>query len=89
MKFKLILAALLVSTGAFAAEAPASAPAASENAPAASPAPQTYRLEVTGADISVISAGLMEMPKRLADPLIEKLNRQLQEQAPKPQEPKK
>lgn len=75
-----LLGMLLVSRGARAEEA-TPAPAATETpapAPAAPPAPTKFYLEVEPADLQAISLALMELPKKIADPLILKLNAQLQ-----------
>lgn len=55
--------------------------------------PSTFHLEVDQADLAAISNALMELPKKVADPIINKLNAQLQKQmqaaqAAKPPEPK-
>lgn len=42
--------------------------------------PQRFWLEVDAADLGAISQALNELPKRVADPLILKLNSQLQAQ---------
>jgi len=52
-------------------------------APAPAP-PATYHLQLNDADIGTLGQALQELPKRLADPLIAKINTQLQAQAPKP-----
>ena len=79
----LLAVGILISglTGAFAQDA-APSPAPTElPAPAASPAPaKLYYLEVEPADLDAISRALMELPKKVADPLILKLNAQLQAQ---------
>lgn len=80
MKLKLVLAALLVATSAFAEDA-APVPIPPERpAPAAAPAPQKFYLEVDPSDLAAISQALNELPKRIADPIILKLNGQLQAQ---------
>lgn len=72
---------------------PTPAPLASQPAP--SPLPTTFHLEVDQADLAAISNALMELPKKVADPIINKLNSQLQAQmaaraaAAKPAEDKK
>lgn len=74
-----ILGMVLVSKAR--AEEAAPAPAATETpapAPAAPPAPTKFYLEVEPADLQAISLALMELPKKIADPLILKLNAQLQ-----------
>ena len=61
---------------------------------ASPPMPSTFHLEVDQADLAAINNALMELPKKIADPLINKLNGQLQKQmqaaqaAVKPPEPK-
>lgn len=57
----------------------AAAPATPPAAPAAS---QKFYLEVDASDLAAISQALNELPKRVADPLILKLNAQLGAQAP-------
>lgn len=79
MKFKLALAALLLSTSAFAQDtAPIPLPP-EKIAPEPAATPQKYYLELEQPDIAALSQALNELPKRIADPLILKLNRQLQE----------
>ena len=55
--------------------------------------PTTFQLEVDQAELTAISNALMELPKKVADPIILKLNAQLQKQMearnPKPAEEKK
>lgn len=51
---------------------------ASPSAPAISPAPQRFYLEVDQSDLQALSQALNELPKRVADPIILKLNAQLQ-----------
>jgi len=48
--------------------------------PAPASAPVTFYLEVNQQDLQVISAGINELPKKIADPLILKLNAQLNPQ---------
>lgn len=48
-------------------------------APAAAP-PKLYYLEVDPNDLQAISQALMELPKKIADPLVLKLNAQLKVQ---------
>jgi hypothetical protein len=74
--------ALLALTGTAGAQEEKLAPTPTPtetSAPPPAPA-KLYYLEVEGADLDIISRGLMEVPKRLADPLILKLNGQLQAQ---------
>lgn len=83
MKLKLILAAMIVATSALAEDAPSVTPAPEKAAPTpAQAAPQRFYLEVEQADLNAISQALMELPKRVADPLILKLQGQLQAQEP-------
>jgi hypothetical protein len=42
--------------------------------------PPKYTLEVEQADVAALGQALNELPKRVADPLIAKLNAQIQEQ---------
>lgn len=87
---KLIAAMLLVTTASAA-----TAQDASQSSPSPSPAPQAstpsqtsappsgplkFYLEVTPEDLQAMSTALMELPKKVADPLIGKLNAQLQDQ---------
>ena len=62
---------------------PPAPPAAA--APAPVQAPLAYTLSVTPEDLQNIGAVLQDLPKRIADPLITKLNAQINEQ----QKPKK
>jgi len=55
------------------------APAATPAAPAPTPG-QKFWLEVDQSDLAAISQALNELPKRMADPLILKLNAQLKAQ---------
>jgi hypothetical protein len=93
MKY-LALAALLLSTSAMAQDSPATpadAPAA-VIAPTTAPQPKTsvappqaaqklFYFELDAAEVQSIGTALNELPKRLADPLILKLNKQLEIQA--------
>jgi hypothetical protein len=82
-----ILVVLAVATGAFAQDDdPIKVPQqktdqAAPVAPAAPP--QKYYLELDQADLNAVSAALVELPKKLADPLILKFNAQLQSQQDK------
>lgn len=58
----------------------AAAPAATPATPAPPPV-QKFWLEVDANDLAAISQALMELPKRVADPLVLKLNAQLAAQA--------
>ena len=80
MKLKMVLAALLVTTSAFAEDAAPTTAPSPPPAPAATPAPEKYYLELDQADLNAVSQALNELPKRVADPLILKLNGQLQAQ---------
>ena len=80
MKLRLAAIALLLATSAFAEDAAAPTPSPEKAAPAAPAAPAKYYLELEQADLNAISQALMELPKRVADPLILKLNGQLQAQ---------
>jgi hypothetical protein len=80
VKFVLPLLLVLAATGAFAEDAPSKptpAPAPASTAPAA---PAKYYLELEQADLDAVARALQELPKRMADPLILKLNGQLQAQ---------
>lgn len=83
MKFVIAAAAILVTTGAFAQEKAPDPIPAEKTAPVASPAPVRYHLDLDQADLNAISAAINELPKRIADPLIARLNEQLQDQQPK------
>jgi hypothetical protein len=80
VRLGLAVVAILVATSAFAEEpAPNLAPATIP-APATAPAPAKYYLELDQADLNAVSEALLGLPKRVADPLILKLNGQLQAQ---------
>jgi hypothetical protein len=51
---------------------------------------KTFTLTVTNQDLQVMSAALDELPRKISQPLVEKLQHQLvpQIQAPKAEEPK-
>jgi hypothetical protein len=89
----LSLIAMLAIHPVGAQEAKTPEPQASQPAPL--PLPTTFHLEVDQADLAAISNALMELPKKVADPIISKLNIQLQKQmqvtapAPKPAEEKR
>jgi len=70
MRFIYMIAAIAIVTPAFA-----------EDQPAAVPVPQHYYVELDAADINNMSQALNELPKRIADPLINKISVQLQAQA--------
>lgn len=80
MKLKIAIAALLAATSAFAQDASPTPAPAETNAPAASAAPPKVYLELDQNDLAAVSQALNELPKRIADPLILKLNGQLQAQ---------
>jgi hypothetical protein len=75
----LFLAALPTAL-AFAEDAPSQTPAPAVTAPAAPAAPAKFYLEVDQSDLNAIAQGINELPKRVADPLLLKLNGQLQAQ---------
>jgi hypothetical protein len=73
------LAAILVVTGAFAQDATPTPAPTETPAPAASPAPpQRFYLELDAADINLLAQAVNELPKRVADPFLLKLQGQLQ-----------
>jgi hypothetical protein len=79
-----LIAALSIHPVAAQEATPTPAPQASQTVPS------TFHLEVDQADLAAISNALMELPKKVADPIINKLNAQLQKQMqPKPAEEKK
>lgn len=85
---KTLMLATLLATAASMAAAQDTAPTPHPTpAPQASPAspppsgPLKFYLEVSPEDLQSISNALMELPKKVADPLITKLNAQLQKQA--------
>jgi hypothetical protein len=93
MKY-LALAAMLLSTSAMAQESPGTPPdaPAAMVAPTTAPQPKTavappqsapklFYFELDAAEVQSIGTALNELPKRLADPLILKLNKQLEVQA--------
>lgn len=90
MKYIAILT-ILLSTTAFAQEKPTDVPAeppaievapAQQPATAALPAPsKVYYLEVDQDELNSLSAAINELPKRIADRLVMKLNAQLSLQA--------
>lgn len=82
MKFLLTIAAILAATSAFAEDAPSIPVPQERPAPAAPAPPAKLYLEVDQADLAAISQALNELPKRIADPLILKLNAQLSAQEP-------
>lgn len=70
--------AALVVFDAFAEDAPAKPTEAGNSAPVAQP--QKFYLEVDAADLDVLSKALAEMPFKVANPLLLKLNGQLRAQ---------
>ncbi len=73
MKFRIALLAILLATPAIAQQAPE----------------KTYQLTVTVSDLGVIAQGLGEVQSKLANPVIAKLNTQIQAaDAPKPADEK-
>lgn len=95
MRLRIAIVAIFVATSAFAqdtgqsAPAPASAiqeppqgvPAATSNV--VSVGPQQFNLVLDQNDLAALSIALNELPKRVADPLIMKINAQLQAQVKK------
>lgn len=75
MKLRIAAIALIVATGAFAQTPAPSAPPVEQAAPAP---PQKFYLELDPGDLQAISQAVNELPKRVADPLIMRLNAQLQ-----------
>lgn len=92
---KLALLALLLSTTAYAQDAaqptetpaPVAAPTqppAAMPAPVAAPAvPANYYFELTPADLNALAQGLNELPKKIADPILMKMDAQMRAQQPK------
>ena len=74
-----LIAMLWVHPAAAQDATPTPAPQASQPAPSIQ-VPTTFQLEVDQADLAAISNALMELPKKVADPIINKLNAQLQKQ---------
>ena len=78
-----------------ASPTPSPSPAPQASQPAPLPIPTTFQLEVDQADLAAISNALMELPKKVADPIINELDARLQAQmaaraaAAKPTEEKK
>lgn len=93
MKLRISIAALFVATSAFAQDTGQSAPAPAiqeppQGVPAAtsnvvSVGPQQFNLVLDQNDLAALSIALNELPKRVADPLIMKINAQLQAQVKK------
>ena len=82
---KLALVALLLSTAAYAEDKPTAdssgnPPAVSSQPTPAVTVPEFYYLEVNQDDLNAISAGINELPKRVADKLLTKLVAQIQDQ---------
>lgn len=78
MKLRISAIALLVATGAFAQTPAPATPPPEQAAPAPPAAPQKFYLELDPSDLQSISQAISELPKRVADPLIQRLNAQLQ-----------
>jgi hypothetical protein len=75
------LLAVGVATGAFAQDAEAPKPAPEKTAPAAPVAPPSeYLVRLSPADLNSIGQALMELPKKVADPIVDRINAQLIEQ---------
>lgn len=51
-------------------------------------APKEYHLTLTPQEVEALGAGINELPKRVADPLLMKLREQIMEQQKKAQEPR-
>lgn len=97
MKIKLLAACLLIAfaTPAAAQSTPAEPtpavtsgagtpePQASQPAPSAPPQPNEFIVKLDGNDLAAIGNALNELPKKIADPLIMKINAQLQAQTKK------
>jgi hypothetical protein len=80
MKY-LVALALLLSTSALAQDAAKPAEPAKQEAAAQPAPPRTeFYLKFDAADLQNLNAGIMELPKRVADPFLAKLNGQLQQQ---------
>jgi hypothetical protein len=82
--YNMLGVAILLSgvAGAFAQDATPPLPPVEQVAPAASPAPPAkFYLEVDQADLALLAQAINELPKKTADPLLLKLNGQLQAQA--------
>jgi hypothetical protein len=78
----LIWIVVLWAKGAFAQDADTPPPPVATSSSAVSlDAPKKFWLEVDQNDLNAISQALMELPKKIADPLVLKLNAQLQAQA--------
>ena len=80
MKLRIALFAVFVATSAFAQDASPTPAPAEAAAPAVPAAPPKVYLELDQNDLAAVSQALNELPKRIADPLILKLNGQLQAQ---------
>jgi hypothetical protein len=76
----IVIAATWNVADAFAEDAPATPPAIEKAAPPPPAAPAKFYLEVDQSDLNAIAQGINELPKRVADPLLLKLNGQLQAQ---------
>lgn len=78
MKLRIAAIVLLVAPCAFAqTPAPATTPP-DQVTPAPTAASQKFYLELDPSDLQSISQAISELPKRVADPLIQRLNAQLQ-----------
>lgn len=80
VKFRLLIATLFAATGALAEDAPSAPPADFVTSPPGPVIGQKFYLEVDAADLDVISKGLVELPFRISNPLLLKLNGQLRAQ---------
>lgn len=78
---RLILLAALLASPAFAEEsvtAPTTSPAPTATPTPATPPTTVWRIEeLEAADINTINQCIMELPKKIADPFISKINAKL------------
>lgn len=82
MKYLIVAAALIVAGTAFAEDAVTAhtiTPSQSTATPA--PADGIYYLAVTQADLNTLGQAINELPKKIADPLVLKLDGQIRDQA--------
>lgn len=80
IKYVTVAVIALFVSAALAEEASNPAAAPTPSAQPAQAQPTKFYLEVDPADLAAISTALNELPKKIADPLILKLNGQLQAQ---------
>jgi len=89
--FKTLMLAMLLATSAIPASAqdaspspsasPTPAPQASSASPTSQSGPLKFYLEVSPEDLQQMDKAFQELPKRVADALIQKFNAQIQQQA--------